>query len=1080
MDIKDKIKILKIKEKVDRSIEKAKRQATNDGITFNEQKISSVIDSLVKKFGITRQQYDTIESLIELEDKNLDSELNKELENADVIEEIKPLLKKNIFRLGIVESKLKKIENSHDSWEDIAGKPEFFSEIDADRIIDEKTKNIDNAIVRVNSSITEHEYKINILLRDVDSYTKRVGSLEDSVTNLDIPINHSDLKDIGPDDHHKEKHTLESHLDSSFKKKLEWVVSDNFISSLHQFILGNTGVKTIDIAGITKNDADLMYLGITSSIPIKLPSIIGQSLKALRVKSDESGLEFFTGSGLIDWGEIGGTITDQTDLTTYLSTNYVPYTGANADVNLGSYLLTSGGLISSYVAPSADSTTAFQIRKADKTTSVLSVDTTNGRVGIGTTSPNAKLESLSTTEQFRLSYDTTYYSKFIVNSTGGLTFTPSANSTNAYNFTNAAGDSVLNINTSGGRVGINTNAPTTRFHVAGTEALSMGQFDVGINLKQVTAPAAPTLALVAGAGNVDTGQHYYKITYVTALGETGAPNATAITTNTTTNGQVTVTLPVATDYRVTGRKIYRTKAGEHVSLDYLLATISNNTDTSYTDNTADASLTGSSMAAYFRGNTTNNQIQIDGQTQLFLDRNVIKIGIGAGEALTTGGRSVFTGYSSGRVVQTGRDNNAYGMNSLFFNVDGSSNNAFGYGALYFGTGSSNTAMGHDALYYQGSGGSNSAFGNFALSGLGASAANYDYSTAIGASAGYSNTGSYNTYLGGAAGYSASSGTNNIYIGHSAGYKQTTNSNMLIVDSIRRATAAVEETNAIIYGKTATTPDSQTLRLNAKVGINVTPTALLNLAAGTATANTAPLKFTSGPLLTAHEDGTIQYLSNKFYITGTEGLAFGASTEYIASLNAGYLDLNANTGIRFNKAPRTTTSLYRRYYHIPLAATNPGSSGATWVSPGANTTGGWNLTSATNILEGQTDVHSDWDGASDPKFEVRFATNVDNTGGAVGDTVDLKLVLYYKDVGDTATKTQTVEVATVIGQSARYKQFKVTFPVNYDESSNVLDAGDIIGFKLNLETDTSEVDNIILSDMSFSYLTNHTYIEDGDE
>ena len=69
---------------------------------------------------------------------------------------------------------------------------------------------------------------------------------------------------------------------------------------------------------------------------------------------------------------------------------------------------------------------------------------------------------------------------------------------------------------------------------------------------------------------------------------------------------------------------------------------------------------------------------------------------------------------------------------------------------------------------------------------------------------------------------------------------------------------------------------------------------------------------------------------------------------------------------------------------------------------------------------------------------------------------------------------------IIGKAAQYKQFKVTFPVNYDEVGNVLDVGDIIGFVLNLETDTSEVDNIIVADMSFSYLTAHTYVEDGDE
>jgi hypothetical protein len=115
-----------------------------------------------------------------------------------------------------------------------------------------------------------------------------------------------------------------------------------------------------------------------------------------------------------------------------------------------------------------------------------------------------------------------------------------------------------------------------------------------------------------------------------------------------------------------------------------------------------------------------------------------------------------------------------------------------------------------------------------------------------------------------------------------------------------------------------------------------------------------------------------------------------------------------------------------------------------------------------------------------KFECRFAVNVDNSGGGVGDTVDLRLQVFYKGIGDTACKSQIVEVATVIGQSPRYKQFKVTFPIDYDYASNVVEIGDIISFRLNLETDTSEVDDIVISDMSFSYLTTHVGIEDGDE
>lgn len=46
-----------------------------------------------------------------------------------------------------------------------------------------------------------------------------------------------------------------------------------------------------------------------------------------------------------------------------------------------------------------------------------------GDVGLGATSPSAKLHIIKTTEQFRLGYDVTYYASFAVNSSGALTQT---------------------------------------------------------------------------------------------------------------------------------------------------------------------------------------------------------------------------------------------------------------------------------------------------------------------------------------------------------------------------------------------------------------------------------------------------------------------------------------------------------------------------------------------------------------------------------------------------------------------------------------------------------------------------------
>ena len=58
-----------------------------------------------------------------------------------------------------------------------------------------------------------------------------------------------------------------------------------------------------------------------------------------------------------------------------------------------------------------------------------------------------------------------------------------------------------------------------------------------------------------------------------------------------------------------------------------------------------------------------------------------------------------------------------------------------------------------------------------------------------------------------------------------------------------------------------------------VGIGVaTPTALLHLKAGTATASTAPIKLTSGTLLTVAEAGAIEFLTDAYYATITTGAA----------------------------------------------------------------------------------------------------------------------------------------------------------------------------------------------------------------
>lgn len=103
-------------------------------------------------------------------------------------------------------------------------------------------------------------------------------------------------------------------------------------------------------------------------------------------------------------------------------------------------------------------------------------------------------------------------------------------------------------------------------------------------------PKACTAALAGlGAGNVNSGVHYYKITFVSASGESSGGATSNSVTTTAGNGQVALSsIPLGID-GTTARKIYRTEAG---GTSYkLLATLSDNTTTTYADNIADGSLT---------------------------------------------------------------------------------------------------------------------------------------------------------------------------------------------------------------------------------------------------------------------------------------------------------------------------------------------------------------------------------------------------------------------------------------------------------------------------------------------------------
>jgi len=244
-----------------------------------------------------------------------------------------------------------------------------------------------------------------------------------------------------------------------------------------------------------------------------------------------------------------------------------------------------------------------------------------------------------------------------------------------------------------GRLGIGTTSPVSLVDVRGTTAAGMLTSDCGINLIFVADAAAPTLALVASAGNVNAGTHYYIVTYVTAIGETRGTLSAVITTD-AGHGQVTVTLPVSTDPRVTSRKVYRSKAGDSYYAQCLVATVADNTTGTYTDNIADASL-DTTKNAYYRDNTTNNALTRNGVRVMMPGAQNTIFGLSAGASLTTGGGNALLGASAGTVLTSGTDNTFLGHFSGMSYTTGWSNTALGSNALYYGTtGGNNVGVGY--------------------------------------------------------------------------------------------------------------------------------------------------------------------------------------------------------------------------------------------------------------------------------------------------------------------------------------------------------------------------------------------------
>lgn len=246
--------------------------------------------------------------------------------------------------------------------------------------------------------------------------------------------------------------------------------------------------------------------------------------------------------------------------------------------------------------------------------------------------------------------------------------------------------------------------------------------------------------------------------------------------------------------------------------------------------------------------------------------NSVMLGSDAGNASSGSNSVVFIGQSAGFQVSSGSNMVAIGNNSG--NRATNSSNA-----VFIGTSAGFTATNVPTSqfigYFSGYNATNANNSTFMGATTGQDATNADHSNFIGSRAGLSaSNASYSNLFGWQVGSSFTAnniGANNIIIGTNI--------------SLANATANGINIGGVLFGTntyatvgTGTTP-SITAVSNGSIGIGVVPasiTARLHLPAGTATANTAPLKIPSGTLLTTPEPGAIESDGTHLYWTDAGG------------------------------------------------------------------------------------------------------------------------------------------------------------------------------------------------------------------
>jgi hypothetical protein len=365
----------------------------------------------------------------------------------------------------------------------------------------------------------------------------------------------------------------------------------------------------------------------------------------------------------------------------------------------------------------------------------------DGNVGIGTTSPGAKLHIMGSGTQLQLDADaavnmvlnrssTSFVNRLVFSTAGindwqmGQLVSPSDFSIKRITTPPDVGNNILHINESG-NVGIWTTSPQSALEVAGLIHSTYGGFKFPDGTVQTSAAAG------SGGGWTDDGTNVYLTTSTdnVGIGDTSPTNKLDVAGKIGINDTQLIYLPDQTDFAGTlylgdggGSLSHTASSTGYYNTAMGIGALYANTTGFYNTASGNQALysniegylnTASGYGALY-SNTGGTDNTASGAFALYLNK--------------TGFSNTASGYGALRSNNTGCYNTASGNQVLQANSTGMANTASGYRALYYNTtGTGNTAIGESALLSNATGTANTAIGSSANVGSG----DLENATAIG-------------------------------------------------------------------------------------------------------------------------------------------------------------------------------------------------------------------------------------------------------------------------------------------------------------------------------------------------------------